>query len=106
MYERSLKNEDRNQLFNINDFQEIKVIEYLSALLIIFIQLDDRSVVLRQRKSKERKALQWPTKNEVRIFREIKSGKQEMSDITQKSVFMTPLFTKMKMVKLSLQTLK
>ena len=77
MYERSLKNEDRNQLFNINDFQEIKVIEYLSALLIIFIRLDDRSVVLRQRKSKERKALQWPTKNEVRIFREIKSGKQE-----------------------------
>lgn len=77
MYERSLKNEDRNQLFNINDFQEIKVIEYLSALLIIFIRLDDRSVVHRQRKSKERKALQWPTKNEVRIFREIKSGKQE-----------------------------
>ena len=31
MYERSLKNEDRNQLFNINDFQEIKVIEYLSV---------------------------------------------------------------------------
>ena len=77
MYERNLKKEDRNQLFNINDFQETQVIEYLSALLIIFKRLDDGRVVHRQRKSKKSKALQWPTKKEVKIFREIKSGKQE-----------------------------
>ena len=76
MYERNLKKEDRNQLFNINDFQETQVIEYLSALLIIFKRLDDGRVVHRQRKSKKGKALQWPTKNEVRISREIRSGKQ------------------------------
>jgi hypothetical protein len=77
MYELSLKKVDRNQLFNIKDFQETQVIEYLSTLLIIFIRLDKGRVVLRQRKSKKGKALKWPTQNEVRIFREIKSGKQE-----------------------------
>ena len=50
---------------------------------------------------KERKALQWPTKNELKIFREIKSGKQEDVGHNAKISFMMPLFTKMKMVKLS-----
>lgn len=77
MYECNLKKEDRNQYFNIEDFQEAQVIEYLSALLIIFKRLDDGCVVHRQRRSKKGKALQWPTKKEVKIFREIKSGKQE-----------------------------
>ncbi len=56
MYERSLKKEDRNQLFNIKDFQQVKAIEYLSALLIIFKRLDDRRVVHRQRKSKKKES--------------------------------------------------
>ena len=77
LYECSLKKEDRKQLFNIKDFQETKVIEYISELLIIFKRLDDGSVVLRQRKSKKRNTLVWPTQNEVKIFREIKSRKQE-----------------------------
>jgi hypothetical protein len=63
MYERNLKKEDRNQLFNIKDFKQVQAIEYLSALLIIFKRLDDRRVVHRQRKSKKSKVLQWPTKN-------------------------------------------
>ena len=76
MYERNLKKEDRNQLFNIKDFKQVQAIEYLSALLIIFKRLDDRRVVHRQRKSKKSKVLQWPTKNELKKFREIKTGKQ------------------------------
>ncbi|NWK49477.1 hypothetical protein HYG90_10040 [Acinetobacter sp. SwsAc7] len=76
-YERNLKKEDRNQLFNIKDFKQVQVIEYLSALLIIFKRLDDRRVVHRQRKSKKSKVLKWPTKNELKKFREIKSGKHE-----------------------------
>ncbi|MFW2018670.1 hypothetical protein ACG92T_16290, partial [Acinetobacter ursingii] len=76
-YERNLKKEDRNQLFNIKDFKQVQVIEYLSALLIIFKRLDDRRVVHRQRKSKKSKVLEWPTKNELKKFREIKSGKHE-----------------------------
>ena len=64
-----------NQLFNIKDFKQVQVIEYLSALLIIFKRLDDRRVVHRQRKSKKSKVLEWPTKNELKKFREIKSGK-------------------------------
>ncbi|MFX4527993.1 hypothetical protein ABTB01_19400, partial [Acinetobacter baumannii] len=31
----------------------------------------------RQRKSKKSKVLKWPTKNELKKFREIKSGKHE-----------------------------
>ncbi|KRI40147.1 hypothetical protein [Acinetobacter baumannii] len=77
MYERNLKKEDRNQLFNIKDFKQVQAIEYLSALLIIFKRLDDRRFVHRQRKSKKSKVLQWPTKNELKKFREIKSGKYE-----------------------------
>ncbi|WP_198080492.1 hypothetical protein [Acinetobacter calcoaceticus] len=77
MYERNLKKEDRNQLFNIKDFKQVQAIEYLSALLIIFKRLDDRRVVHRQRKSKKSKVLKWPTKNELKKFREIKSGKHE-----------------------------
>ncbi|HCD4663447.1 TPA: hypothetical protein NBR33_003792, partial [Acinetobacter nosocomialis] len=76
-YERNLKKEDRNQLFNIKNFKKVQVIEYLSALLIIFKRLDDRRVVHRQRKSKKSKVLQWPTKIELKKFREIKSGKYE-----------------------------
>ena len=76
-YERSLKKGDRNQLFNIKDFKQVQVIEYLSDLLIIFKRLDDRRVVHRQRKSKKSKVLKWPTKNELKKFREIKSGKHE-----------------------------
>jgi len=76
IYERNLKKEDRNQLFNIKDFKQVQAIEYLSALLIIFKRLDDRRVVHRQRKSKKSKVLQWPTKNELKKFREIKTGKQ------------------------------
>ena len=72
-----MKKEDRNQLFNIKDFKQVQVIEYLSALLIIFKRLDDRRVVHRQRKSKKSKVLKWPTKNELKKFREIKSGKHE-----------------------------
>jgi hypothetical protein len=44
--------------------------------------------------------LQWPTKNELKKFREIKSGKQEDIGHNAKISFMMPLFTKMKMVKL------
>lgn len=77
MYERNLKKEDRNQHFNIKDFKQVQVIEYLSALLIIFKRLDNRRVVHRQRKSKKSKVLKWPTKNELKKFREIKSGKHE-----------------------------
>ena len=73
MYERNLKKEDRNQLFNIKDFNQVQAIEYLSALLIIFKRLDDRRVVHRQRKSKKSKVLKWPTKNELKKFREIKN---------------------------------
>ncbi|HGH3667403.1 TPA: hypothetical protein ACJK7M_003371, partial [Acinetobacter baumannii] len=76
-YERNLKKEDRNQLFNIKNFKKVQVIEYLSALLIIFKRLDDRRVVHRQRKSKKSKVLKWPTKIELKKFREIKSGKYE-----------------------------
>ena len=39
MYERNLKKEDRNQLFNIKDFKQVQAIEYLSALLIILKDL-------------------------------------------------------------------
>ncbi|OUJ95345.1 hypothetical protein BFG48_000235, partial [Acinetobacter nosocomialis] len=59
------------------NFKKVQVIEYLSALLIIFKRLDDRRVVHRQRKSKKSKVLQWPTKIELKKFREIKSGKYE-----------------------------
>lgn len=76
-YERQFEKKVRNQLFYFKDFQEAQVIEYLSVLLIIFKRLDDGLVVHRRRKSKKGKALQWPTKKEVKIFREIKSGKQE-----------------------------
>lgn len=77
MYERNLKKEVRNQIFNIKDFKQVQAIEYLSALLIIFKRLDDRRVVHRQRKSKKSKVLQWPTKTELRKFRESKTGKHE-----------------------------
>ena len=77
IYERCLEKKDRHQLFNVADFKQIPVIEYVSALLIIFKRLDDGRVVHRQRKSKKSKTLQWPTKKEVKRFREIRSGKHE-----------------------------
>lgn len=76
-YECNLTDEGRDQIFNIDAFKQVQVIEYVSALQIIFKRLDDGAVVHRNRISKRHKRLQWPSKKEINIYREKKSGKHE-----------------------------